>query len=142
MSEKPTEHVTHLKEKWGDNAMLMGWVAIPTSLIFLQAQLKISPITMNVLLNLIAHWWDANEHPFPAQSAIATRIGVTKRTVQRSMTELEELKLIHRTATQRNDPKFKGRNIYDVSPLAARLSSMTPALKADLQKKKTPPLNN
>jgi predicted transcriptional regulator len=136
MSEKQQKSQETLEAKWGKHTLAMGWTAFPLSLLFLQESLKITPVTMNVLMNLISYWWDAADSPFPAQESIAHRMGVSKRTVQRSMGELEKLKLIRRTKTERGDPRFRGRNLYDLAPLAEVLNEMTPKLKLDLELRK------
>lgn len=107
----------------------MGWVSFPSSLLFLQKSFHLSPVGLNVLLHLIMHWWDPSEDPYPSQESIAKRIGVSKRTVQRAMQELEDNALIERTSTSREHPKYKGRNKYSLRPLVQALESETPSLK-------------
>ncbi len=133
---KTTAAENTLTKKWGKDALAMGWTAIPTSLFFLQNKLNINPTTMNVLLNMIMHWWGSTESPFPSQTSIALRMGVSKRTVQRAVAELEKLKLIEKTTTSPKDPRFHGRNLYDLSPLAQVLNVMTPGVKADVKRRR------
>ena len=61
-----------------------GWVAIPMSLLRLQTKLELTATDMIVLANFLAHWWDPTRAVYPRSSTIAKRMGVTKRTVQRS----------------------------------------------------------
>ena len=123
-----------LIQKWGEESLLMGWTAIPSSLLFLQATLHISPNALNVLLNLVMHWWDTNKHPHPSQQAIAHKMGVSVRTVQRSIYELEELGLLTKRTTRKENPIYKGRNIYDLSPLIKVLQELTPDVKSAVMK--------
>lgn len=44
-------------EKWGEEACCLGWVSVPTVLMFAQSDLKLSSSELNVLLNLLMHWW-------------------------------------------------------------------------------------
>ncbi|MDR8526218.1 helix-turn-helix domain-containing protein [Shewanella fidelis] len=118
-----------LNEKWGEDSLSMGWVSFPSSLLFLQKSFQLSPTGLNVLLHLIMHWWEPSEDPYPSQDSIAKRIGVSKRTVQRAMQELEDNKMIERQATSREHPKYRGRNAYSLKPLAKILKSETPELK-------------
>ena len=74
--------------KWGEQTSDLGWTAVPIALLFLQGKLKISPIEMNVLINLLMHWWKLDQLPYPSQDAIAYRIGVSKRTIQRAVVKL------------------------------------------------------
>ena len=124
MSEKFSK--TQFEDKWGNDALLMGWTAIPTSLFFLQSSLSISPIAFNVLLNLLAHWWKTHEWPHPSQENLAARIGLSVRTVQRGLFELEDRGVIMKIKTSRDHPKYKGRNIYDLSKLVDTLNERTP----------------
>ncbi|WP_454805713.1 helix-turn-helix domain-containing protein [Klebsiella pneumoniae] len=116
-----------LESKWGKEALSMGWSAIPTSLFFLQGALNMTPTTFNVLLHLIIHWWKPYDWPHPSQESIAVRMGVSSRTVQRSLQE--------KIRTSKDNPKYKGRNIYDMSLLVKSLNILTPDLNAKLNEK-------
>ncbi|GJA38164.1 hypothetical protein KAM342_34070 [Aeromonas caviae] len=130
MSEKFSKE--QFEDKWGRNALLMGWTAIPASLFFLQGTFSLSPLAFNVLLNLLTHWWKTNEWPHPSQEKLAARIGVSVRTVQRGLFELEDRGLMIKTKTSRDHPKYKGRNIYDLSKLVDALNDLTPKLKENI----------
>ncbi|WP_143500403.1 helix-turn-helix domain-containing protein, partial [Pseudomonas sp. Irchel s3f7] len=65
---------------------------------------------------------------YPSQDAIANRMGVSKRTVQRAIDRLESLKLIEVKPTPRGG-KYNGRNIYNLKPLSAILEQAAPNLK-------------
>lgn len=121
-----------LTQKWTTESLKMGWVSFPSSLLFLQKSFDLSPIGLNVLLHLIMHWWDPSEDPYPSQESIAKRIGVSKRTVQRAMQELEDNKLIERQTTSREHPKYRGRNKYSLKPLVQALEMETPILKTKI----------
>ncbi|MEM7889356.1 helix-turn-helix domain-containing protein [Morganella morganii] len=124
-----------LEDKWGKSSLTMGWVAIPTSLLFLQSELSISPLGMNIILNLVSHWWSSEDHPYPSQESLAKRIGVSKRSVQREMANLITLGIIIKTTTKVADRRYKGRNIYDLSPLVDVLNNKSVPLKKKLNKK-------
>lgn len=129
MSEK---NKNNHENRWGNSALAMGWTAVPASLFFLQGTLSISPVAFNVLLNLITHWWKPYEWPHPSQESIAKRMSVSVRTVQRGIYELENKGLLIKIKTSRDHPKYKGRNIYDLSNLIASLNQLTPDLKDKL----------
>jgi len=122
-----TENI--LNQKWSPDALSMGWVSFPSSLLFIQKSLGLSPAGLNVLLHLIMHWWTPSEDPYPSQESIAKRMGVSKRTVQRAMQELEDNGLIIRKYTSREHPKYRGRNIYSLKPLIKILKEETPLVK-------------
>ena len=86
-----------VKEKWqGAVTEGSGFVAVPMSLLRLQTKLKLTPTDMVVLVNLLAHWWDPSRAVFPRSTTIAARMGVAKRTVQRSMQKMVKAGLIER----------------------------------------------
>lgn len=126
---------TVLTDKWSENALAMGWTAIPNAIFFMQMPLGLSPVNFNVLLNLFSHWWETGSWPYPSQQGLAARMGVSVRTIQRSLDELVEKKLIIRSSTMRNHPKYKGRNIYDLTPIINYVSSMAPELKKTIGKR-------
>lgn len=109
-----------VKEKWqGAVTDGSGFVAIPISLLRLQTKLKLTATDMVVLVNLLAHWWDPARAVFPRSTTIATRMGVAKRTVQRSTQKMISAGLIDREFTE-----FRGtkRRTFQFTPLAARLA--------------------
>lgn len=118
-----------IDNKWGKETLKLGFVPIPTSLIFAQKELALSSIEINILLNLLVHWWEKDQYPFPSQQAIAYRVGISTRTVQRTLAGLELKGLIKRKRTSRENEKYKGRNLYDLSPLVTVLEEKTPELK-------------
>ena len=82
---------TAFKDKWGEETSAVGFIPFPSTLIFAQAELKLTPMEVNVLLNLLVHWWEKDKFPYPSQKAIAYRIGVSTRTVQRILLDSREL---------------------------------------------------
>lgn len=59
-------------------------------------------------------------------------MSVSVRTVQRGLHELENKGLITRIKTSKDHPKYKGRNIYDLTNLISALNVLTPDLKEKL----------
>lgn len=108
-----------IKEKWqGAVTPSSGFVAVPVSLLRLQTNLQLTATDMLVLVNLLAHWWDPDRSVFPRTSTIAQRMGVTKRTVQRSTNKMLKRGLMERRFTA------DGRRTFQFTPLAQRLSRM------------------
>ncbi len=92
-----------------------GFQPLPDVLLFHQADLKLRSEDLNVLLNVTAHWYLPDRWPFPRPTTIAKRMGVSERSVQRSLSRLRKLGLID---------KFKnseGKVAYDLTPLVAAL---------------------
>lgn len=73
----------------------------PRLLLLKQHDLDLDAAEVVVLLNLIASWWDEHDFPYPAVATIADRMGVTSRTVQRSLEKLAVKGFIRRV---RNSP--------------------------------------
>ncbi|MCQ1100364.1 MULTISPECIES: helix-turn-helix domain-containing protein [Acinetobacter] len=118
-------------EKWGEETAKHGWVGVPTTLFFAQQALGINALELNVLLNLIMHWWNKEKSPYPSQAAIARRMGVSVRTVQRTLDDLVEKQLIEKQRSSIHNPVFKGRNVYNLSPLVHHLKMISIDLKLD-----------
>ena len=63
-------------------------------------------------------------------------MGVSVRTIQRALDEMTEMGFIKKTPTMINHPRYKGRNIYDLSPILYMIEIMAPELKKTIGKKK------
>lgn len=111
-----------LEKKWGEKSLDEGWVAIPIELLKKQADLEISPLGFNIVVNLLSYWWFFDRAPYPSQETLANRIGVSKRSIQREIKKLTKLGLIDKSSTSRSDKKYKGRNIYELEKLANLLN--------------------
>lgn len=92
-----------VRDRWGE-AVDAGFVPVPNMLLRAQAKLKLSPTTVIVLLNIMLHWWQRDRLPFPRSTAIAKRSGLSLRTVQRSIRDLEKKGLIARVRNGRKGP--------------------------------------
>lgn len=93
-----------------------GYQAVPDVLLYSQKDLGISSEELNVLLNLLAHWWRPESSVFPRPTTIAARMGVSVRTVQRVVSSLEKKGIVRKSRTR------DGRTYYDVSPLKELLT--------------------
>ena len=82
----------------------------------------LTPTDMIVLLNVLMHWWYADQRPFPRISTIAARMGVDVRTVQRSLKKMTELGLL---ATEREAQASGGtRSVFSLGGLVSRLEHL------------------
>lgn len=113
--------------KYGE-AAIGGFQAVPDLLLKNQAKLGISPTDMMVLLNVLMHWWYPKNKPFPRSGTISKRMGVTTRTVQRSIQNLIDARLISRETSD-------GRATLDPKPLVDRLEELAPLDKDYLYRK-------
>lgn len=103
---------------WGKAIMSAGYTMIPNILLEKQHALGLPPTELNVLLILLKHWWRADNLPFPSKETIAACIGVTPRTVQRSIGKLRNDNLI---ATSKR-PGPQGTNLYSFAGLIEELT--------------------
>lgn len=102
--------------KYGE-ASIAGFQAVPDLLLKNQAILGLSATDLVVLLNVLMHWWYPSQKPFPRSTIISARMGVSPRTVQRSINELEKAGLLARV-------KAEDRTYLDPAPLVARLTDL------------------
>ena len=105
-----------LEKKWGENNLDDGWVAIPIGLLKKQSELDISPLGLNIIINLLSYWWYTDRSPYPSQETIANR------SIQREIKNLTRLGIIDKSSTPRSDKKYKGRNVYKLEKLVNLLN--------------------
>ena len=103
-----------------------GFTAIPNILIRSQAQMRLSPTEMVVLLNILLHWWQEDDWPFPRAAAIGARMGKSRRTVERAIRSLQEKGLV---VHQKSDGAGDGPAVrrFDLSGLIGALRSRVDA---------------
>lgn len=104
-----------IAERWGIVAE-PGYQALPDVLLFAQSELGLTSEELNVLLNLVAHWWRPQDVVFPRASTIAARMGVSERTVQRTISSLDGKGFVARKRTE------DGKSYYDLTPLKEKLA--------------------
>src|SRR5262249_33828006 len=81
-------------QRFGETVRDAGVPAVPRVLLTGMASLKIKPIHLAVLLQLIASWGNAGPHPFPSRARMRRQIGCDKRTLDRAIAQLAEQGLI------------------------------------------------
>ena len=69
-------------------------------------------------------------------------MGVSTRTVQRTLAGLETKGFIIRNKTSRDNNKYKGRSVYDLSPLVKILEEKSPELDIVKKQKRNRKLSN
>lgn len=134
MKATDTQQQPTLKEnerKWTKPLMDAGYTVIPDVILDRQRALGLDPIDVNILLQLLTHWWKADNLPYPSKKSIAERIGKTEKAVQRRIAKLEKAGFVRR------QPRYsaaKGQlsNIYDFAGL---IKEATPFAIEALQRK-------
>ena len=97
-----------VQAKWGDSVTSgqTGFLTIPDVLVKHQVMLGLDSTDMAIILNIVMHWWNAEEMPHPRPSSIAKQMGVSTRTVERRIKKFEKLELIKRLPSEQ---RYLGR---------------------------------
>lgn len=125
-----------IAQKWGPILTGPGWAAIPNVIIRRQKALGLTPLDINIIMQLLTYWWEPENLPRPSKKTIAAAIGVEPRTVQRRIAAMEKAKFIKRlprsSAASGSNP-----NLYDFSGLivAAEPFAREELLEIDQRKK-------
>lgn len=114
---EPSTYKSNVYSKWGE-AALAGFQAVPDLLLRRQHELRLNTTDLVVLLNILMHWWYADSPPFPRPTSIAQRMGLSVRSVQRSVKDLEAMGFIRRSHD------WRGNAVLDPSGLVARLGEI------------------
>lgn len=115
--EHPSYPMGRVRARFGVVAQ-PGYQPLPDVLLFHQAELGITSEELNVLLNLLAHWYEPARMPFPRASIVAKRMGVSDRSVHRLLTSLIGKGIIYRTKRGADGVA------YDVTPLLLKLQPL------------------
>jgi len=112
------------EKKWSKLVLDRGYTILPSILLWGQWRLGLSPELLNVLLQMISHWWEAEEEPFPSKTEIGRRMGKSPRQVQRYLKDLEDAGFIQRIA--RMTIRGQTSNKYSLEGLVAKLKAIEP----------------
>lgn len=129
---EPSE-ASSIRNKWGV-ALNAGFVVIPSALLRNQYKLGIDAGETVVLMNLLMSWWKSDDLPYPRTSTLAKRLGVSTRTAQRHIENLEEKRLIKRVWGTASRPGVRAVAKYDLTGIVEKLkelgSELHPARKS------------
>lgn len=134
MSDTQTDNVVALRpsraskeseRKWGKKVMAIGFCIVPSLLLRAQQRLGLNPTQLAVLMQLCDFWWEETRKPHPGKKLLAQRLGISERSVQRHIGELEQAGLVRRVE-RRAAHGGKMTNTYDLSGLVARLAELEP----------------
>lgn len=109
MSKTHDDTIFELDTKWGETIQGIGsgWTAVPNLLLKRQGALGLNATELNVLINLIRFWWEPTRAPFPSPEKMANEMGVSARTVFRTLALLEEKGFIARITEVGKATKFE-----------------------------------
>ena len=120
---------------WGRAVYGHGYTGIPSILIQGQRRLGITPLQMNIVLQLLDYWIDPVRKPFPSKKDLAQRIGVTPKTIQNNIRELEKAGLIQRELRKTAAGDWNS-NVYHLDGLVAKVQALEPDFAAAKEKRK------
>ena len=133
---KPSGKRRELREsvrKWSKTVMRAGFTIIPATLLTMQDELGLAPVDLNILLQLVCHWWKADKLPFPAKGTLAKRMGMDPTTVRRHIAAMERRELLKRVY-RTDDARGQRSSYYDLKPLVELLHPL--AVKAWKEKER------
>ncbi len=120
---------------WGKAVMSHGYTGIPSILIQAQSRLGITPLQMNIVIQLLDYWRDPDRRPFPAKKDIASRIGVTAKAIQINIRQLENIGLIRREMRRTASGDWNS-NIYHLDGLVERIQKLEPDFRQAKEKRR------
>lgn len=123
------------EEKWGKSVMRLGFCMVPSLLLRGQARLGLTPTQLAIVMQLCDFWWDNERKPYPSKKALAERLCISPRQIQRHLAELEKAGLIRRLE-RRNRAGAKVSNTYDLSGLVKKLKELEPEFRQAEEKAK------
>ena len=118
----------------GKTVLRHGYAGIPSILIRSQARLGLSPTQMNIIVQLLDYWFEPNRPPFPSKKDLADRIGITAKTVQINIRELETAGYITREMRRTKSGDWNS-NIYHLDGLVKKIRKLEPEFTEARDKK-------
>ncbi|MEI8393735.1 MAG: helix-turn-helix domain-containing protein [Rhodospirillaceae bacterium] len=120
---------------WGKAVLRHGYTSMPSILIKAQRRLGISPLQMNIIIQLLDYWHEPERKPFPTKKDLAARMDVTGKTIQNNIRQLEQAGLIRRQG-RRTACGDWASNIYDLDGLVERIKTHEPEFTEAKEKKR------
>jgi predicted transcriptional regulator len=120
---------------WGKHVLSHGYTGVPSILIKAQCRLGITPLQMNILIQLLDYWHDPARKPFPTKQDLAERMNVTGKTIQNNIRQLEQAGLVRREARKTAAGDWNS-NIYHLDGLVERIKKLEPDFAAAKEKRR------
>lgn len=110
------------RSRWGD-AVDPGLIIVPNILLRYQSRLQLDTIDVVVILNIVDFWDNEDGLPFPRLSTLATRLGKSKRTIERTIVKLTNFGYLQHLPSE----QLRGQTIrrFDLSGLINRLQEFS-----------------
>ena len=124
---KPASSVEKI---WGKAVCGHGYAGIPSVLIQGQRRLGINTTQFNIIVQLLDYWREPSRKPFPTKRDLAQRIGVTEKTIQNNIRDLETAGLIRREQRKTAAGDWNS-NLYHLDGLVQRVKALEPDFAAE-----------
>lgn len=112
-----------LRARWGD-VLGGGFVLVPNVLLQHQCTMKLDCEEIVLLANLLLHWRADDAPPFPRSETLAQRTGLSRRTVQRRLKQLEEKGFLRRYPGEITEPDQRAMTYYDMQGIVEKLEPL------------------
>jgi DNA-binding MarR family transcriptional regulator len=130
MATKPTTAPEALSTRWGRQALLEGFTALPNVVVRCQKELELEPIEFCILAFLASFWWTADVPAHPSKDRIAKALGLHRTTVRRHLARLETKGFLKRERRKAADGT-RSTNSYLLNGLVEKAEGL--ALRRALQ---------
>jgi Helix-turn-helix domain len=120
---------------WGKAVYKHGYAGIPSILIQAQRRLGINTTQMNIIVQLLDYWHEPTRRPFPSKKELANRIGVTDKTIQNNIRELQKVGYIFREM-RRTAVGDWNSSVYHLDGLVAKVQALEPEFAAEKKKRR------
>lgn len=121
----PAKQKSSTERIWGKQVVSHGYAGIPSLLFRNQGRLGLSPMQMNIIVQLLDYWFDEARPPFPSKAVLAARMGVDKKTIQRNVKALETAGYLKREQKKTAAGDW-GSNTYHLNGLVEKIKSLEP----------------
>lgn len=133
--EKEKRRASSHERIWGRTVMEHGYTGVPSVLIQAQCRLGITPLQMNIIVQLLDYWREPERRPFPTKKEIGARINVSDKTIQNNIRQLEKAGLIHRELRRTASGDWNS-NIYHLDGLVERIRKIEPDFREAREKRR------
>lgn len=110
-------------KKWGNKAMALGYVQVPSLLIQRQRELGLDAVNLNIVLQISTYWWRKDELPYPSKKTLADALNLDESTIRRRIAALEKAGYLTREQRS-NSAKGQLSNKYNLSGLIKKLEPL------------------
>jgi DNA-binding MarR family transcriptional regulator len=120
---KVSENERENSKKWGNKAMALGYVQIPSLLIQRQRELGLDSVSLNIVLQLATYWWRKDDLPYPSKKTLADALHLDESTIRRRIAALEKTGYLIRERRS-NSANGQMSNRYNLSGLIKKLEPL------------------